>query len=61
MPSLITPHGVIWDSPIISIKTATSTAVTSSRKIALPLWLSGVSLRPEIYRLQGYADRFELI
>jgi putative transposase len=46
---------------IISIKTATSTAVTSSSKIAPPLWLSGVSLRPEIYRLQGCADRFELI
>ena len=48
-------------SIIISIKTATSTAVTSSSKIGPPLWLSGVSLRPEIYRLQGCADRLGFI
>ena len=36
-------------------------AVTSSRKTAPPPWPSGGSLRSEIYRLQGCADRLAFV
>ncbi len=43
-----------------SIRTATSTAEISSSRTALPLWLSGVGLRPKKPSHPDFGDGFAL-